>query len=204
MMRSTTPDRLLARGRMKYLKTLAGWAIAIAGALSLGPLSADVLRRWMERNGYLDHPEEGFAWAVSVIASVAEHPWVQLALIVTLFLTACYTIGYVIGGYQVKRDARRSALSTEMLHLAARIRQRQGGFRSQWPHNIRDIRPHIKSLFLKMAKEGLYPPPTSIFERADGAQLLCEHFEFVGVYISEGHWKVAKKRALELKPKIKD
>jgi hypothetical protein len=189
---------------MKHFKTLAGLAVAIAGALSLGPLSAEILRRWMERNGYLDHPEEGFAWAVSVLASLATRPWVQLAVIVAAVFAAFYILGYAIGIYQLRRDARRSALSKEMVRLAASIRRSQGGFRSEWSDNIRDIRPFVESTFLKMTKEGLYSPPNSIFDRADGAKLLSDHFEFVGVYISEGHWKVAKRRALELKPKLDD
>jgi hypothetical protein len=187
---------------MPSFKTIGAWIAALALALGFGPLAAEMLRNWMSNNGFLEHPEAGIAWMISVIASVTQYAWFYWTLGAAATLVIAWILWTGIPAYLLRRRTKRLTLANHMRDLAAGIRSRQSRMGTQWPDNVRDIRPHIDTCILDAKRAGLYAPPASIFSRGDGVRLLYDYLHFVGIYISEGHWAEAKKRAYQLKDEL--
>jgi hypothetical protein len=93
---------------------------------------------------------------------------------------------------------QRRSLGYDLLDMANSIKARYR-YNANWPSNCSDIRPSIDSLILKSRQFRIYGPSEKIYNIPDGGRALIEHFDFVGTYLSEDHFKVAQKKALELK-----
>jgi hypothetical protein len=188
---------------MKPLKWIGAALVAVAVALGLGPLSAEMLRNWMSNNGYLEHPEVGIAWLISTIASVtkfASFYWVLSIAIGAAIAWICYS---AISAYLNRRTDNRQKLARKMILLAAGIKQRQGRNTRGWPDNVKDIRPRIDGCIIDAKKQGLSSLPQGVFERLDGVIFVHDYFHHVGTLISEGHWKEAKEHARKLRDDFK-
>ena len=48
-------------------------SLLVLGALSLGPLIADAIKRWADRNGYIDDPTTGLQWALAKVAAITDY-----------------------------------------------------------------------------------------------------------------------------------
>jgi hypothetical protein len=60
---------------LHYLRTIFRWVAAVSAFFGFGAIVAEMLKRWMENNGYLDHPEKGIAWVLSTLASISLYWW---------------------------------------------------------------------------------------------------------------------------------
>jgi hypothetical protein len=74
---------------LHYLRTIFRWVAAVSAFFGFGAIVAEMLKRWMENNGYLDHPEKGIAWVLSTLASISLYWWFYPALM--------FLIGLAIG-----------------------------------------------------------------------------------------------------------
>jgi hypothetical protein len=90
-----------------------------------------------------------------------------------------------------------------MIDIALGVKIRQRPANGQWPRNISDIVPALESLLVRIKNNGLYAPTCAeLFDRQNGAAILHDYLDFAGTYLRDGHAKVAKKRALQLKQKL--
>jgi hypothetical protein len=64
------------KGNMFNFSKLAKVVVAFVWAtFGFAPLAAEITKRWAERNGYIDHPEKGIGWVLSMLGAVTDFPW---------------------------------------------------------------------------------------------------------------------------------
>jgi hypothetical protein len=158
-----------------------------------------MLKRWMDRNGYPDHPDQGVAWLVSVVAAIVDRWWFYPALTFVAGLAIGLSLDALLRRLSSDSASRRKSLGYDMMDMADRLKRRDVNQRSGWPINCHDLRPEIDSLFIRSTEEHIYAPGQKIYRLANGQTALWDHFDFVGSYLANEHLKVARKRALLLK-----
>jgi hypothetical protein len=140
-------QKSLGRG-MELVRLFGRWIVAIAAFLGLGSIAAEILRRWMDRNGYLDHPENGIAWIVSTLADFTKHDWFYPLAAFILGLALGVWTDTILRRLTDDKAKQRRSLGYDMLDMANSIKARYR-YSANWPSNCSDIRPSIDSLILK-------------------------------------------------------
>jgi hypothetical protein len=122
------------------------WAVVgLLGVLGVGPLISEMIKKWAERNGYLDDPSKGLHWLLSSLGSVADSSFFYPAI--------AFLVGLVIGLWADRVVARLTENSSDELksigyrfmELGDNIADRMGGVTAQWPQSIGDIAPQLQS-----------------------------------------------------------
>lgn len=174
------------------MRSIFKFITGIAAFLGLGPIAADVLKRWLERSGYLDRPDEGAAWLLSVCASLSHQWWFWP----TLCLLSGFWLGLLTDGVMRflggAKEHRRDVLGSEMITMSYNLRHRE--MQSNWPLNCQDLRIDLDSLFIRSKREKIYAPDQRIFLTGKGQLALWEHLESVGKYLTLGHIRQARSR----------
>ena len=184
---------------MQYIRAIGRACAWIVTFFGLGAIAADMLKRWMDRNGYLDHPDQGVAWLVSFAAAIVDRWWFYPALAFVAGLAIGLSLDALLRRLSSDIPSRRKSLGSNMMHMADKLKRRQVTQRLAWPVNCHDLRPEIDSLFIRSTEERIYAPGQKIYRLANGQTALWDHFDFVGSYLVNEHLKVARKRALQLK-----
>jgi hypothetical protein len=184
---------------LQYIRAIGRVCIWIITFFGLGAIAADMLKRWMDRNGYLDHPDQGLAWLVSIAAAIVDQWWFYPALAFVAGLSVGLSLDALLRRLSSDTASRRKSLGYDMMDMAESLKRREVNQRSAWPANCHDLRPEIDSLFIRSMEERIYAPDQKIYRLANGQTALWDHFDFVGSYLVNEHLKVARKRALRLK-----
>jgi hypothetical protein len=95
--------------------------------------------------------------------------------------------------------------ASELRHLGSNFRRLSDSIkiqttavRSEWPDNIRDLKPDIVSAFISADKFGLWVPGERACQLPD-ASFLCEYLTFIGRLLEDGHFDEANREALAWK-----
>ena len=93
-------------------------SLLVLGALGLGPLIADAIKRWADRNGYIDDPTTGLQWALAKVAAITDY-WF-------FYPAASFFVGLALGPWfdALLRDRGAERKAALALHgLALRLHQ---------------------------------------------------------------------------------
>jgi hypothetical protein len=176
-------------------KWLKQFLFGIWGLLLI-PLIAANLEKWLGENFFSD-PNAVAAKVSSNLVALGQQPWFRFALV---FLTGIL-IGASLEWLTHKSDDRKAfelrSLGLKFRSLSDSIRSRTAS--SEWPGNVRDLRPAIMSAFVSARKFDLWVPSERIYELPD-ASFLCEYFGCVGSLLLDGHFDEANREALSWKP----
>ncbi len=185
-------------------KWLKPFLFGIWGLLLI-PLITPILKKWLEENVFAD--PNGVATAVfrNAMAStvfdnllaLGQQRWFKFALV---FLTGI-VIGVSLESLKQKSNEKKAfelrSLGTKFRSLSDNVKVRTAS--SEWPDNVRDLKPAILSAFISARKFDLWAPNEHVYQLPD-ASFLCEYFRSVGKLLEDGYFDQANREALSWKP----
>src|SRR5213080_2113746 len=147
--------------------------------LLLVPLTAPVLKKWLEENVFSD-PHDIVATAFRNVTAtpvfnhllaLGQQPWFKLALV---FLTGV-VVGVSLEWLNRKSDEKKAA---ELRSLGSKFRSLSDSIKIRtaspgWPDNVHDLKPAIMSAFGSARKFHLWVPDEHMYQLPD-ASFLCE------------------------------
>jgi hypothetical protein len=177
---------------MVRIATFFKWAIVALWTAVALPVLIDLFKKWLDRNGAFDHPEN---WAMNGLASVAQIPGVYPAALLLTGLLAGAWIDWLLRKFDGQRTRKRHQLGEEFKVLARHLSGKVNSFHGEWPVCVHDYRPRLMSAFINAESFGIWAPVNELYERADGAAIMINYLSIVGTMLSDGHFKQAKLRA---------
>jgi len=176
----------------KRLKTI----VAGAWVVLLLPLFAAIFKKWLEKNLFSD--PDGIATTVfNNLVVLGQERWFHFALV---FFTGI-VIGILLEWLARRSDKNKAS---ELRRLGANFRRLSDSIKTQtavgseWPENIRDLKPDIVSAFISAEKFGLWVPGERAYQLPD-ASFLCEYLSVIGRLLEDGHSDAASREALAWK-----
>jgi hypothetical protein len=160
------------------------------------PLLAIIFDKWLQQNFFSD-PNAVATTVFNNLVVLGHERWFHFALV---FFTGI-VIGVSLDWFGRKSDENKAS---ELRRLGANFRRLsdsikiQTADRSEWPNNIRDLKPDIVSAFISAEKFGLWVPGERAFQLPD-ASFLCEYLKFIGRLLEDGHFDEANREALAWK-----
>jgi hypothetical protein len=176
----------------KKLKTI----VCGAWVVLLLPLLATIFEKWLEQKFFSD-PNAVATTVFNSIVVLGQQRWFHFALV---FLTGI-VIGVSLDWLTRKSDENKAS---KLRHLGSNFRRlsdsikTQTEVRSEWPNNVRDLKPDIVSAFISAEKFGLWVPGERAYQLPD-ASFLCEYLRFIGKLLEDGHFDEANREALAWK-----
>jgi hypothetical protein len=177
---------------MLRIATFFKWTILALWTAVAVPVLIDIFKKWLERNGALDHPGD---WAMNGLASLAQIPGAYPAALILTGLLGGAWIDWLSRKIDGERQRKREIVGEELKALAQVISERLVSYNGDWPSCIHDIRPRLMSAFINVEGFGLWAPVNQLFDRPDGANILMNYLSLVGTMLSDGHFGQAKIRA---------
>jgi hypothetical protein len=131
------------------------------------------------------------------LLALGHQRWFDFALV---FLTGT-VIGVSLEWLNRKSDEKKAS---ELRSLGSKFRSLSDSLKirtasSEWPDNVRDLKPAILSAFMSAKKFDLWVPNEHIYQLPD-ASFLCEYFRCVGKLLEDGHFDKANREALSWNP----
>src|SRR5258708_32159444 len=157
---------------------------------------ATMLKNGLEQNFFSD-PNVVASAVFNNLVVLGQERWFHFAL---FFLTGI-VIGVSLDWLARKSDENKAS---ELRRLGSNFRRLsdsikiQTAVRSEWPDNIRDLKPDIVSAFIFAEKFGLWVPGERAYQLPD-ASFLCEYLRFIGRLLEDGHFDEANREALAWK-----
>ena len=173
--------------------------------LLLVPLTAPVLKKWLDENVFSDpHDIVATAFrnvtatpAFNHLLALGQQPWFKLALV---FLTGV-VVGVSLEWLNRKSDEKKAAelrsLGWKFRSLSESIRTRPAS--SEWPDNVRDLKSAMLAVFGSARKFDVWAPNERVYQLPD-ASFICEYFRSVGKHLEDGDFDEARREALSWKP----
>jgi len=162
--------------------------------LLLIPLIAAILETQLEENLFSD-PNAPATTVFSNLVVLGHQLWFQFVLV---FFTGI-VLGFSLDWLARKADQNKGS---ELRNLGSKFRTLSGSIKmtasSEWPNNVRDLKPEIMSALISAKKFGLWAPDERVYQFPD-ASFLCEYFKFVGKLLEDRHFDEAKREALAWK-----
>ena len=176
----------------KWLKTIVFgvWVVLLL------PLFATIFEKWLEQN-FFSNPDAVATTVFDNLVVLSQERWFHFALV---FFTGI-VIGVSLDWLDRKSDENKAS---RLRHLGSNFRRLSDGIktqtevRSEWPNNIRDLKPDIVSAFISAEKFGLWVPGERAYQLPD-ASFLCEYLTFIGRLLEDGHFDEASREALAWK-----
>jgi hypothetical protein len=176
----------------KRLKTIVSgvWVVLLL------PLFATLFEKRLEQNFFSD-PNAVATTVFNNLVILGQERWFHFALV---FFTGI-VIGVLLDWLTRRSDENKASelrrLGSNFRRLSDSIKT-QTAVRSEWPDNIRDLRPDIVSAFISAEKFGLWVPGERAYQLPD-ASFLCEYLGVIGRLLEDGHPDAASREALAWK-----
>ena len=162
--------------------------------LLLIPLIAAILEKRLEENLFSD-PNAPATTVFSNLVVLGHQLWFQFVLV----LFTGIVLGFSLDWLARKSDQNKGS---ELRNLGSKFRTLSDSIKmppsSEWPNNVRDLKPEIMSALISAKKFGLWAPDERVYQFPD-ASFLCEYFKFVGKLLEDRHFDEAKREALAWK-----
>lgn len=131
------------------------------------------------------------------LVALGQQRWFKFAMV---FLTG------ILVGISLEWLSRKSSerKASELRSLGAKFRSLSDSIKiraasSEWPDNVRDLKPAILSAFISARKFGLWVPNEHVYQLPD-ATFLCEYFRSVGKLLEDGQFDKANSEAFSWQP----
>ncbi len=173
--------------------------------LLLVPLTAPVLKKWLEENVFSDpHDIVATAFRNTAATPVFNHllalgqqHWFKLALVFLTGIVVGVSLEWLNRKWDEKKAAELRSLGWKFRSLSESIRTRPAS--PGWPDNVRDLKPAMLAVFGSARKFDLWAPNERVYQLPD-ASFLCEYFRSVGKHLEDGDFDEARSEALSWKP----
>ena len=131
------------------------------------------------------------------LVALGQQHWFKLAMV---FLTGIL-VGIALEWLSRKSNERKAS---ELRSLGAKFRSLSDSIKirtasSEWPDNVRDLKPAMLSAFISARKFHLWVPNEHVYQLPDGT-FLCEYFRSVGKLLEDGQFDKASSEALSWQP----
>jgi hypothetical protein len=175
-------------------------AVWIVGAVGVAPLTAEMVKRWAERNGYINDLTKGLPWLLSSVASVTEFRFYYSALSVLVGILVVLWADALMRTRSRRRALELRSLGHDMVECGHMIEHRMTRVLVEWPEGIGDHLPAVQSLLVRIHKKtGCWTPPNTIFHLDDRGHLLAFYLRTVGTMLQDGKFDRARDDADEVR-----
>ena len=175
-------------------------AVWTTGVVGVTPLTAEMVKRWAERSGYLDDPTKGLPWLLSSIASVTEFRFYYSSLSVLVGILVVLWADALMRRRSRRRASELRSLGHDMVEYGHMIEQRMIRVLVEWPEGIGEHFPAVQSLLVRIHKKsGCWTPPNTIFHLDDRGHLLAFYLRTVGTTLKDGKFDRARDDADEVR-----
>jgi hypothetical protein len=186
-----------ATNRGPMSKRLRPILIGVWGLL-LTPLVATILEKWLEENFFSD-PNAIATTVFKNLIALAHQTLFQFTLVFFTGIVIGFSFDWVARKSDENRASELRSLGSKFRSLSDIIKIRTTETSSEWPNNVRDLRPDIASAFISAKKFDLWVPGERAYQLPD-ASFLCEYLRFIGRLLEDGHFADANREALAWKP----
>jgi hypothetical protein len=166
-------------------------------ALLLIPLIATILEKWLETNFFSD-PNAVTTTVFNNLIALAQQRGFQFAMVFFTGIVIGVSLDWLGRKSEENKASKLRSLGSKFRSLSENIKIRTA-VQSEWPNNVRDLKPDIMSALISAEKFDLWAPDERTYQLPD-ASFLCEYFKFVGRLLEDGHFDEAKREALAWKP----
>jgi hypothetical protein len=176
------------------MQRLSAWARGIAlgfFTLFILPLVGKVLDHMAENYGLYDR--EALPNIINAFVSLAEQTWLRVTALVLGGFVAGLWLDWLLRRLDRFRAETRENLGIEMTILAHDI-DNALALSARFP--IQDFSPRLMSAFIKARQVGLWTPDVSNYGPLN---LVMDYLRHVGTLLSDGHFREAKRVALQRK-----
>src|SRR6516164_6554375 len=163
--------------------------------LLLVPLIAAILEKRLEENLFSD-PNAPATTVFSNLVVVGHQLWFQFVLVFFTGIVLGFSLDWLARKSDQKKASELRSLGSKFRTLSDTIKIRTAS--SEWPNNVRDLKPEIMSALISAKKFALWVPDERVYQFPD-ASFLCEYFKFVGKLLEDGHFYEAEREALAWK-----
>src|SRR4029078_12249518 len=133
-------------------------SLLVLGALGLGPLIADAIKRWADRNGYIDDPTTGLQWALAEVAAITDYWFFYPAASFFVGLALCLWFDGLLRDKGGERKAALALLGYDLREFSDFITDQASRINQRWPACIRDRMPDLQALLNRAQGAGLPAP----------------------------------------------
>ena len=162
--------------------------------LLLIPLIAAILEKRLEENLFSD-PNAPATTVFSNLVVLGHQLWFQFVLVFFTGIVLGFSLDWLARKSDRNKDSELRSLGSKFRTLSDSIKMTSS---SEWPNNVRDLKPEIMSALISAKKFGLWAPDERVYQFPD-ASFLCEYFKFVGKLLEDRHFDEAKREALAWK-----
>ena len=178
-------------------KRLRPILIGVWGLL-LTPLIATMLEKRLEENFFSD-PNAIATTIFNNLIVPSQQLWFQFALVFFSGIIIGISLDWVARKSDENKASELRSLGSKFRSLSDIIKIRTTETPSEWPNNVRDLRPDIASAFISAKKFDLWVPGERAYQLSD-ASFLSEYLRFIGRLLEDGHFDEANREALAWKP----
>jgi hypothetical protein len=171
---------------------IGGWCLLLI------PVIAAILEKWLAENLFSD-PNAVATTIFNNLIALGQQLWFQFTLVFLTGIVIGISLDWLVRKADENKASELRSVGSKFLSLSDIIKIRTAGARSEWPNNVRDLRPDIASAFISAKKFGLWVPGERMYQLSD-ASFLCEYLRFIGRLLEDGHFEEANREALAWRP----
>jgi len=162
--------------------------------LLLIPLIATILEKRLEEKFFSD-PNAVATTVFSNLVALGHQLWFQFVLVFFTGIVFGISLDWLARKSDQSKASGLRSLGSKFRTLSDSIKMTTS---SEWPNNVRDLKPEIMSALISAKKSGLWVPDERVYQFPD-ASFLCEYLRFVGKLLEDGHFDEAEREALAWK-----
>src|SRR5262245_21890515 len=175
----------------KSLKPILSW---IWGLLLI-PLIATILEKRLRENFFSD-PNAVATTVFNNLVALGHQLWCQFVLVFFTGIVIGISLDWLAHKSEQNKASELRSLGSKFRTLSDSIKIQTAS--SEWPNNVRALKPEIMSALISAKKFDLWAPDERVYQFPD-ASFLCEYFRFVGRLLEDGHFGEAEREALAWK-----
>jgi hypothetical protein len=131
------------------------------------------------------------------LVALGQQRWFKFAMVFLTGMLVGISLEWLNRKSAERRASELRSLGTKFRSLSDSIKIRNAS--SEWPDNVRDLKPAILTAFISARKFGLWVPNEHVYQLPD-ATFLCEYFRSVGKLLEDGQFDKANSEALSWQP----
>jgi amino acid transporter len=181
---------------MQRLSAWARWIAAGVFTLCVIPIAVEFVKRVAESIGLYDRPREAAGTILNFFLTLAELAWLRVTALVLAGFVAGLWLDWLLRKFDGSRAEASENLGYEMMNLATEIRR-------DAPVDWQQFLPKLRSAFIKAKAFRVWAPDDEGINRVE-LGVLRRYLQEVGTMLKDGHFKEAKKIALDRRQVIEE
>jgi hypothetical protein len=195
-----------------YVKRLKTIPIGV-WALLLVPLLATIFDRWVQEkfipllsttfekwvgDSFFSESNTVVTTVFDNLVVLGQQRWFLFAMVFTTGIVTGFSFDWLARKSDENRASKLRTLGSKFRNFSDSIKSRNA-VPSEWPNNVRDLKPDMMSAFIRAKKFDLWAPGEYAYQLPDST-FLYEYFKAVGRLLEGGRFDEAKREALAWEP----